>query len=608
MRRFIIAGPVGKTISRAWDNGAGMEVTEVAERPPGIAKSWNYGKKVFSMVGGLKPKKDEILYLPLGGTGEIGMNLNLYGHKGKWLMVDLGISFADHRLPGVDIVMPDPDFIERRSEDLAGLILTHAHEDHVGAVPHLWPFLRCPIYATPFTSAIVMNKLVEHGLEDEAEVIVIPVGGKVKVGPFDVELLTMTHSIPEPASLVIRTDIGTVFHSGDWKFDSEPLVGEGYDLEGLKALGQENILAMISDSTNVMSEREAGSEASVRQGLTDVIAGCTGRVAVTCFASNVARVESVIRAAEACGRKVILMGRSMHRIYRAARESGYLKDIPPLASEEDFEYLSPREVVILCTGSQGEGRSATARLSRNEFKSVWLDSGDTILFSSRVIPGNETAVYSLQNNFSKIGVGIITDHEAPIHVSGHPSREEVASLYDIVGPRVAIPTHGEPRHLRENAKLAAQCGICQQVIAENGDIIRIIPDGKAEKIDSITAGMLAVESGRLVETTSDIIRDRQKMSCNGAVAVTILLDGGGRLMDTPALSLKGLIEEDEEFDIFEEVVDNVTGAIKRLRRGERQRDSLVEEVVSVAVRRFFKRQFDKKPVTMVHVFRLEEED
>ncbi|WP_343562908.1 ribonuclease J [Kiloniella sp. b19] len=559
------------------------------------------------MSFGTKPGDDEVLYLPLGGTGEIGMNLNLYGHKGKWLMVDLGISFADHRLPGVDVIMPDPDFIEQQSENLVGLVLTHAHEDHIGAVPHLWPFLRCPIYATPFTRTMVYHKLVEHGLENDVEINVIPVGGRFEVGPFDIELLSMTHSIPEPASLAIRTAVGTVFHSGDWKFDPDPLVGADYDESGLKALGEEGVLAMISDSTNVMSEREAGSEATVREGLTDVIAGCTGRVAVTCFASNVARVESVIRAAEACDRRVLLMGRSMHRIYQAARDNGYLENMPPLASEEEFEYLSPDQVVILCTGSQGEPRSATARLSRNEFRSVWLDEGDTVVFSSRVIPGNETAVYSLQNNFSKIGVEVITDREAPVHVSGHPSRDEVMALYDMIKPAIAVPTHGEARHLREHAKVAALSGTSQQIIAGNGDLIRFTKTGKAEKIDSITAGTLAVESGRLVETGSAILKDRQKMSFNGAATVTVVLDEAGDLLDTPMLSLRGLIEIDEEFDIFEEAVDAVKDALKRLRKGERQKDSLIEETARIAVRRYFNKVFNKKPVTDVHVVRIAEE-
>ncbi|MFD2207295.1 ribonuclease J [Kiloniella antarctica] len=552
------------------------------------------------------PKKDELLFLPLGGTGEIGMNLNLYGHNGKWLMVDLGISFADGgKFPGIDVIMPDPAFIANQRENLVGLVLTHAHEDHIGAVPHLWADLRCPIYCTPFTKSMVYSKLVEAGLEDQAEITVIPVGGSFSVGPFDIELVSMTHSIPEPTSLLIRTSCGTVFHSGDWKFDPEPLVGPHYDKKRLQALADEDILAMVSDSTNVMSSSESGSEASVRNGLIEVMSKCTSRVAVTCFASNVARVESVMKAAEICGRRVVLLGRSMHRIYSAARENGYLQSVAPLLSEEEFSYTPRSEVVVLCTGSQGEPRSALSRLSTDGFKNVYLEEEDTIIFSSRIIPGNETSIYNLQNNLSELGVRIVTDKDEHVHVSGHPGKEEVKKLYEWVQPKISIPVHGEARHLRAHAKLAGECGVETQIVAKNGDLIRLAP-GKPGKISEVNCGLLAIESRRLVPLDSPIIVTRQKMMYNGSAVVTLVIDEDFKLAVTPQLSIQGVIDLDDEPDDFKETMQAIKGAIKLLKKTDMKRDEVVREVVSRAVRRHCNKRYGKKPVTNVHIIRLDD--
>ncbi|WP_419901615.1 ribonuclease J [Kiloniella sp.] len=550
------------------------------------------------------PKKDELLFLPLGGTGEIGMNLNLYGHNGKWLMVDLGISFADGgKFPGIDVIMPDPEFIEKQRDNLVGLVLTHAHEDHIGAVPHLWADLRCPIFCTPFTKSMVYSKLVEAGLEDQAEITVIPVAGKFSAGPFDIELVSMTHSIPEPASLLIRTSCGTVFHSGDWKFDPEPLVGPHYDKKRLQSLADEDILAMVSDSTNVMNSSESGSEASVRNGLVDVISKCTGRVAVTCFASNVARVESVMKAAEICGRRVVLLGRSMHRIYSAARDNGYLQNVAPLLSEEEFSYIPPREVVVLCTGSQGEPRSALSRLSTDGFKNVYLEEEDTIIFSSRIIPGNETSIYKLQNNLSELGVRIITDKDEHVHVSGHPGKEEVKKLYEWVQPQISIPVHGEARHLRAHAKLAGECGVKTQFVAKNGDLIRLAP-GKPTRVSEVPCGLLAIESRRLVPLKSPIIVARQKMMYNGSAVVTLVIDEAFKLAVTPQLTIQGVIDLEDEFENFEDVVDAVRDGVRLLKKADMKRDEVVREVAIRAVRRHCNKRYGKKPVTDVHIIRL----
>ncbi|WP_020593670.1 ribonuclease J [Kiloniella laminariae] len=550
------------------------------------------------------PKGDELLFLPLGGTGEIGMNLNLYGHNGKWLMVDLGISFADGaRLPGVDVIMPDPSFIEDQRENLVGLVLTHAHEDHIGAIPHLWAELRCPIFATPFTKTMVYSKLVEAGLEDQAEITVIPVGGSFKAGPFEVEMISMTHSIPEPSALLITTPAGKIFHSGDWKFDPDPLVGPDFDQKRLESLADENILAMISDSTNVMSSSEVGSESSVRTGLVEVISKQRNRVLVTCFASNVARVASVMKAAQECGRRVVLMGRSMQRIYAAARENGYLLDMPPLLSEEEFSYTPRDEVLILCTGSQGEPRAALTRLARDEFKNVHVDAEDTVIFSSRIIPGNETTIFNIHNTLAAKGVKIITDRDAHVHVSGHPGRDEVKKLYQWVKPQISIPVHGEARHLHEHAKLAGECGVKTQIVAQNGDLIRLAP-GKPDKVDDVHSGLLAIEGDRLVPIDSPIIKSRQKMMYNGAAMITLVIDEDGKLAAMPDVSIQGVVDSEDEPDEYKDIVIAVRNGVRLLKKTEMKRDELVREVAVRALRRHCNKVFSKKPVTDVHIVRL----
>src|SRR3546814_538657 len=419
-----------------------------------------------SYSGGDLGERD-LFFVPLGGTGEIGMNLNLYGHNGAWLMVDLGIIFGDPRLPGVDVEMPDPRFIVDRRDDLASLVLTHAHEDHLGAVPYLWEQLGCPIYATKFTAALLRRKLAEVGLLDAVPLIEVPLSGSFSVGPFEIELITLTHSIPEPNAVVIRTAAGTVLHTGDWKLDPTPLVGEAYDEQRLKALADENVLAMVGDSTNAMVWGDAGSEADVREQLLKVVRGLQNRVARACFARNVARLDTVIQVAEACGRRVCLLGRSMHRIVECAREAGYLTDHRPFVADDEIDYLPRNEVLLLCTGSQGEPRAALWRVARGDWPNVALERGDAAVFSSRIIPGNETAIFELQNALAEAGIEVITDHDHDIHVSGHPGRGELVQMYQWVRPRVAIPVHGEARHLAAHAEIAKQCQVPQQIVGRN---------------------------------------------------------------------------------------------------------------------------------------------
>ncbi|HIP78818.1 MAG TPA: ribonuclease J [Kiloniellaceae bacterium] len=547
---------------------------------------------------------ESLYFLPLGGTGEIGMNLNLYGHKGVWLMVDLGITFADGRLPGIDVLMPDSIFIEERREDLAGLVLTHAHEDHIGAVPYLWPMLRCPVYATGFTAALLRRKLAEFGLLDEVPLTEVPLSGRFSVGPFEIELITLTHSIPEPNAVVIRTGAGTVLHTGDWKLDPDPLVGDNYDELRLKALAEEDVLAMVGDSTNAMVPGEAGSESEVREHLRAVISGLKQRVAVACFASNVARLETVIRVAEETGRRVCLLGRSMHRIVECAEESGYLKGHAPFLSDDEIDYLPRDEVMLLCTGSQGEPRAALWRLARGDHPTVALDRGDAVVFSSRVIPGNETKILELQNALVEAGIDIIDDRDHDIHVSGHPGREELIQMYQWVRPRVAVPVHGEPRHLAAHAQIAKECQVPQQIVARNGAMIQLAP-GEARIVDQVPSGRLAYEGRRLLPLSSPVVKSRQKMVFNGAAAVTVVLDERGQLDGDPEISTAGLFEPQEEREELEELDRAVRDAVQRLGKRERRDDMAVEEVVGQALRRTVNRLLGKKPVTMVHVIRFE---
>lgn len=549
------------------------------------------------------PASDDLVFLPLGGTGEIGMNLNLYGHAGAWLMIDLGITFADDRVGGLDVLMPDPAFIEARRDQLAGLVLTHAHEDHIGAVPYLWPRLRCPIYATPFTAKVLSGKLQEAGLLEEAEITEVPMSGRFSVGPFELELITLTHSIPEPNAVVLRTGAGTVLHTGDWKLDPDPLVGEDYDEAALRGLAGERVLAMICDSTNALVDGDSGSEADVCSSLNELIGEQKGRVAVACFASNVARVEAVFRAAEAHGRRVALVGRSLLRIFQAARDTGYLAGVRAPIRVEDLGYLPREEVLLLCTGSQGEPRSALWRIVRDEHPHVVLEEGDTVIFSSRVIPGNEISIGRLQNALSRQGLHVVTDRDHFIHVSGHPAREELAQMYQWVRPKIAIPVHGEARHLAEHAELARACQVPQALVAENGELIRLAPQG-AEVVERVETGRLALDGTRLVPLGDESVRARQRMNFNGAAMATVVLDGKGALRTDPHVTLQGLLDGQGE-EGLEAARTTIREALARLSRAELRDDAAVHETVRVALRRWAYRLLGKRPVTDVHVLRLD---
>jgi len=462
---------------------------------------------------------DELLFVPLGGAEEIGMNFNLYGFgppgEHQWLIIDLGITFGDDTTPSIDIILPDPQFIEEQMSQLTGIVLTHGHEDHLGAVPYLWGRLRCPVYATPFTAALLRRKLEADKQSAPVEIIEIPLQGKFSVGPFELELITLTHSMPEPNAVVVRTPLGNIFHTGDWKFDPDPVIGPASDQVALKALGDEGVLAVIGDSTNVFVEGVSGSEADLLDRLSDVIGRVKGKVAVACFASNVARLQTIFHAAAAQGRAVALVGRSLWRINAAARETGYLTDLPDFLEPEEMAAMEDGEILYICTGSQGEPRAALTRIAAGDHRSVSLGEGDAAIFSSRIIPGNELAIGRLHNALVRRGVDVISELDENIHVSGHPAQAELTEMYQLVRPQILIPVHGEQRHLKKHAEIAAQCQVPETVLVENGSVVRIAP-GKAAIIDQAPVGRLALDGGRLVPLDGQVVRERSRVLFNGS--------------------------------------------------------------------------------------------
>ncbi|MEQ1819498.1 MAG: ribonuclease J [Terricaulis sp.] len=554
---------------------------------------------------------DELVFLPLGGSGEIGMNLNAYGYgppdARKWIIVDIGVTFGrEDTTPGVDLILPDPAYLEEHKDDIIAIVLTHAHEDHIGALGWLWPRFPVPVYATPFTAALVREKLRERGLLEKVSLTEIPLKGQLTLGPFEIDFVTLTHSIPEPNGLAIRTPLGLIWHTGDWKIDPDPLIGETTDEAKLRAMADEGILAMVCDSTNVFVEGTTGSEAEVRVKLTEVIKNCTGKVAVTAFASNVARVETALKAARAAGRTPCLVGRSMHRIYAAAQSVGLLQDVPQVIDEDEARDLADEKVLYLCTGSQGEQRAALSRIARGEHRNVVLRHGDTVIFSSRVIPGNETAIHQLYDQFLERGVELITaDTEHLIHVSGHPARDELAQMYAWARPKIAVPVHGEIRHIREHVKLAQSLQIPETVAPKNGDLIRLAP-GPAEVIDEVPSGRLYVDGNVIVDTEDDAIRDRKRLAAEGAVNVAFALTAKNAIAAGPTVSVRGLTMPDEEdFELaLEELEDTAKAAFTKLNHGERDDDDAIEASVVRAVRKAAERLWKKRPLVDVSVLRL----
>ena len=542
----------------------------------------------------------DLAFLPLGGTGEIGMNFNLYRCDGKWLAVDCGIGFGGAQYPEVDIMVPDPVFIAERRDRLVGLVITHAHEDHVGAVAHLWPHLRCPIYTTRFTAAVLRRKLQEAQLVNQVPVHIVAPGGSMDLSPFTLRFIRMAHSIPEAQALVIDTPHGTLLHTGDWKLDPQPLVGPPTDEAALAALGERGVLAMICDSTNAMVEGHSGSEHDVRQSLGVLLRDLRGRVAVTCFASNVARIDSIAHAAHAAGRSVAAVGRSLRNIDAAARECGYLRELPPFLGEDDIDDVPDDNILILITGSQGEPRSALARVALDTHPRVALGEGDTVIFSSRVIPGNERAIGTVQDNLVRRGVHLMTDADHLVHVSGHPARDELRRLYRLVKPRHAVPVHGEWRHLSAHAALAQEAG-AHPILMEDGDILNLAP-GAVEVVDSAPVGRLVVDGGRLVPLSGGVMAARRRMLFNGVVLASVAVDGAGRLCGRPRVSAPGLFDGDDPENA--RVGDEFAAALADLPAPLRRDDAALADAARAALRRALGRRLQKRPFVDVHLLRV----
>ena len=549
------------------------------------------------------PKRDdELVFLPLGGSGEIGMNFNAYGYgppdDRKWIVVDCGVLFGrETTSPGVDLIMPDIRFLAEQRENVIAIVATHAHEDHIGAIPHLWPMLRCPIYATPFTAVLIEGKLEEAGLADRVHPKRVPLSGKIELGPFKIEFMSITHSIPEPNALAIRTPLGVVVHTGDWKIDPDPLIGEVTDQSALKKLGDEGVLALVCDSTNALVAGESGSEARVRESLTNLIGTLKGRVAVTSFASNVARLDTVAKAAKAHGRQVALVGRAMHKITDAARQTGYLKSFPSVIDEAEAAQLPPNRVLYLCTGSQGEPRAALARIADNNHPNVSLGKGDAVIFSSRVIPGNDLAIFELHNKLAALGVELLTSEDHFVHVSGHPCRDELAEMYRWTRPQISVPVHGELRHQNEHARLARSLQVPQAIVPENGQLIRLAP-GRAGVIDEVPSGRIHMDGRVLIEEGAGLSRHRRALGFAGMIAITLVLDGKGRVAADPSIIIEGIPEP-----VHAAIRGALDEPIKR-HNPKRSDPSDLKETVRRAARRAAEDAWGKKPVTRVEVIEI----
>ena len=543
------------------------------------------------------PAKDELVFLPLGGSGEIGMNFNAYGFgpadDKQWIIVDCGVLFGrEGSVPGVDMLMPDVRFLAEQHENILGIIATHAHEDHIGAIAPLWPSLRCPIYATPFTARLITGKLDEAGLTSKVKVKEVPVGGQLTLGPFTLDFISITHSILEPNLLAIRTPLGVVAHTGDWKIDPNPMLGEATDTAALEKLGNEGVLALVCDSTNALVPGNSGSESKVRESLTELIGTLKGRVAVTGFASNVARLDTVARAAKAHGRRVALVGRSMQKMVSAARETGYLKDFPQVLDETEVADMPAHKVLYLCTGSQGEPRAALARIAADNHPNVHLAEGDTVIFSSRVIPGNELAIGEMQNSLAARGINLLTAEDHFVHVSGHPCRDELAQMYRWIRPKLALPVHGEMRHLVAHAKLARELQVPQAIVPENGQMFRLAP-GRPELIDEVPAGRIHLDGRILVAEGEGLSKDRRAMAFAGLLVVTLVVDHKGRVVSDPLVIGEGMPEAVEEA-----VLKAVEGTIARNKGSDP--DNLAENIRRAA-RRAAHDAWGKKPITRVLV-------
>ena len=550
--------------------------------------------------------KDELLFCPLGGSGEIGMNMNLfaYGKPGehKWIMVDIGVTFADDTIPGVDLIYPDPGFIVDKKEDLLGIILTHAHEDHIGAIALLWPQFKCKIFATPFTAVLIKEKFKEKNIDITNHLKIVQLNGTVNLEPFKIEYITLTHSILEPNGLRIETPAGIILHTGDWKIDPEPLIGEKTNSNRLKEVGKEGVLAMICDSTNVFSMGKAGSELDVRKSLLNIMGSLKKRIVMASFASNVARMETAFYCAEKTGRQISLVGRSMHRIFKAARQCGYLKNVIEPIDAREAKKISREKIVYLCTGSQGEPMAALMRIASYTHPDVYIEKDDTVIFSSKIIPGNEKKLFKLQNQLVKDGIEVISEESEFVHVSGHPNRDDLREMYDWVKPNCVIPVHGEHRHMIEHMKFAHEMKVPHPVQVQNGDIVKLFP-GKPHVFDKAPSGRLYLDGNMSVDEDSQSIKDRKNLSANGYMEVTILISQKGNIHKRPVLTFRGIPVYDVDEFIYglEEAIE---GTIKTFSLGNKKQEYNLIDALKITCKKYTKEMTGKKPFTNINLVKI----
>ncbi len=551
--------------------------------------------------------KEELLFCPLGGSGEIGMNMNLFAYgkpdNQKWIIVDVGVTFADDTVPGVDIIYPDPGFIIDKKDDLLGIVLTHAHEDHIGAIAHVWPKLKCKIYATPFTSVLITEKFKEKKIDITGYLKIVELNSTINLDPFKIEFVTLTHSILEPNGLRIQTPAGNILHTGDWKCDPDPLIGGNINSERLKEIGNEGVLAMICDSTNVFSAGRAGSELDVRKNLLKVFQRLKKRIIVTSFASNVARMESVFYCAEQTGRHISLVGRSMHRIFKAARQCGYLKNVIDPVDSRDAKNISREKIVYLCTGSQGEPMGAMNRIVRYTHPDVFIERNDAVIFSSKIIPGNEKKLYKLHNNLVKEGIEVVSEDNEYIHVSGHPNREDLRDMYNWIKPKAVIPVHGEHRHMIEHIEFAKEMQVKYPVQVENGDIVKLYPGEKPEVYDKAPSGRVYLDGNVPVEEDSRSIKERRNISSNGFLEATIMITPKGNIHNKPLVTFRGLpVYENDDFIYgLEEEIERTVKTFSL--NNTKQQDNLID-ALKITCRKFSKEKTGKKPLTNINLVRI----
>ena len=551
--------------------------------------------------------KEELIFCPLGGSGEIGMNMNLFAYGNetnqKWIIVDMGVTFADDSIPGVDLIYPDPGFIIDKKDDLLGIVLTHAHEDHIGAISHIWPDLKCNIYATPFTAVLIKEKFKEKKIDITKNLKIVDLNGSIKLGSFNIEFVTLTHSILEPNGLSIKTPVGTILHTGDWKVDPNPLIGEKVNEKKLKEIGNEKVLAMICDSTNVFNLGRAGSESDVRDSLLKIMSLKSKRIVVTSFASNVARMESIFYCAEKINREISLVGRSMNRIFKAARQCGYLKNIKDPIDPREAKKFPREKIVYLCTGSQGEPMGAMKRIIKGIHPDVFLEKNDVIIFSSKIIPGNEKKLYSLHNDIIKQDIELVTEETDFVHVSGHPNREDLKDMYNWVKPNSIIPVHGEHRHMNEHMKFAKEMQIPHALRVENGDIIRIFPGDSPSIIDKAPSGRMYLDGSVGVGEDSQSIKERRKLSQNGYLEITLILNNSGKL-NKPIISYRGIPENLFDEKIIFKVEDEIFNTCKMFSMKNKNQEKNLIESLKQNCRRIIRDKTGKKPFTNINIARL----